>query len=109
VGWAGFRGLLAIRPERLARIGDAGLSWPVLAFAAICSLAAAMLFALVPAMESFRLDLIETLRAGGRGWLGRLHRRAGGALVIGEVTLGFVLVTGAVLAARKFRWEPAEG
>jgi putative ABC transport system permease protein len=100
VGWAGFRGLLAIRPERLALIGDAGLSWPVLAFAAICSLAAAMLFGLVPAMESFRLDLIETLRAGGRGWLGRLHRRAGGALVIGEVTLGFLLVTGAVLAAR---------
>ena len=35
-------------------------------------------------MESFRLDLIATLRSSGRGWLGRLHRRAGAALVIGE-------------------------
>src|SRR5207248_4086888 len=100
VGWAGFRGLLAIRPERLARIADTGLSWPVLAFAAGCSLAAAMLFGLVPAMEFFRLDLISTLRAGGRAGPGRMHRRTGAALVIAEITLAFVLVTGAVLTAR---------
>jgi len=100
VGWAGFRGLLAIRPERFARIADIGLSWPVLAFAAACSLAAALFFGLAPAIESFRLDLISTLRAGGRGWFGRLHRRAGGALVVGEIMLAFVLVTCAALTAR---------
>jgi predicted permease len=100
VGWAGFRGLLAIRPERLARIGDVGLNWPVLAFAAAVSLAAAMLLGLAPALESFRLDLIPTLRSSGRGWLGRFQRRAGAALVIGEITLAFVLVTGAALSTR---------
>ena len=100
VGWAGFQGLLAIRPERLARIEDAGLSWPVLGFVAACSLAAAMLFGLVPAFESFRLDLVSTLRAGGRGWLGSVHRRAGGALVVAEIALAFMLVTGAALTAR---------
>lgn len=100
VGWACFRGLLAIRPERLARIEDIGISWPVLVFAAACSLAAAMLFGFLPAIESFRLDLMTTLRAGGRGWLGRLHRRTGAALVVGEITLAFVLVTGAALTTR---------
>ncbi len=100
VGYVGYRGLLAIRPERLASIADTPLSWPVLAFAAACSLAAAMIFGFLPAIESFRLDLIATLRTGGRGWLGRLHRRAGGALIVGEIALGFVLVNGAVLAAR---------
>jgi predicted permease len=100
IGWAGFRAMLAIRPERLARIGDAGLNWPVLVFAASASLTAAVFFALAPALESFRLDLIGTLRASGRAWLGRVHRRAGAALVVGEVTLGFVLVTGAALLAR---------
>jgi predicted permease len=100
VGWASFRGLLAIRPERMARMADAGLNWPVLAFAAACSLAAALLFAFVPAIDSLRLDFVATLRAGGRGWIGRLHRRAGAALIIGEIALGFVLVTGAVLTAR---------
>jgi predicted permease len=100
VGWAGFRGLLAIRPERLARIADSTLSWPALAFAAGASLAAAVLFALVPALESFQLDLITTLRATGRGWIGRVHRRVGAALVVGEIALGFVLVIGAAMTAR---------
>jgi len=31
---------------------------------------------------------------------GRLHRRAGAALIVGEITLAFVLVTGAALTAR---------
>ena len=100
VGWASFRGLLAIRPERLARIADSGLSWPVLAFAAACSLAAALLFAVVPAIDTLRLDFVATLRAGGRGWMGRLQRRIGAALIVGEIALGFVLVTGAALTAR---------
>ena len=100
LGWAGFRALLAIRPERFARIGDAGLHWPLLAFALAVSLAAAMILGLAPALETFRLDLTESLRAGGRGWIGALHRRTGAALVIGEIAIGFVLVTGAALAAR---------
>src|SRR6266568_2150730 len=100
VGWVGFRGLLAIRPERLARIADTGLNWHVLAFAAAASMAAALVFGLVPAIECFRLDLIATLRASGRGWLGRVQRRAGAVLVVSEIALGFVLVTSAVLTAR---------
>jgi predicted permease len=99
-GWAGFRGLLAIRPERLARLTDAGFSWPVLAFSAASSLAAGLLFSLVPALESCRLDLIATLRAGGRGLLGRVHRRLGGILVVAEIAVAFVLVMGAALTAR---------
>jgi predicted permease len=100
VGWAGFRGLLAIRPERLARIDGVGLSWPVLGFATAVSVASAVLFALAPATECLRMNLIETLRAASHGWLGALHKRGGRALVIAEITLGFVLVAGAALAAR---------
>ncbi len=99
-GWAGFRGLVAIRPERLSRLDDATLSWPVLAFAALSCLSAAMLFGLAPALESFRLDLVATLRAHSRSWFRRLHRRSGNALVIGEVALAFILVTAAALTAR---------
>jgi putative ABC transport system permease protein len=100
IGWAVFRGLLAIRPERLARIDDAGLMWAVLAFAAFASLGAALLLGLAPAFQSFRMDHIEALRARGRGGLDRLQRRAGHVLVAGEIALGFVLVTGAALTAR---------
>lgn len=99
-GWAGFRILLAFRPERFVRIGEAGLSWPVFTFAAAAATVAALLFGLAPAIECFQLAPLETLRSAGRGLLGRFHRRAGGALIIGEVALGFVLVTGAALASR---------
>ena len=99
-GWAGFHGLLAIRPERLSGLDNATLSWPVLAFAALSCLSAAMLFGIAPALESFRLDLVATLRAHSRSWLGRLHRRSGHGLVIGEVVLAFMLVTAAALTAR---------
>lgn len=100
VGWACFRGLLAIRPARLAQIADAGIRWPALAFAAACSLAAALVLGLVPATETFRLDFMATLRTGSRGWMGRLHRRTGAVLITGEIALGFVLVAGAALTAR---------
>jgi len=100
VGWAVYRGLAAIRPERLARISEGGLLWPVLAFAAAVSIASAVLFALVPGFQSLGMDFVETLRSKGRGWLGRMHRWAGRALVIGEITLAFMLVTGAALVAR---------
>jgi predicted permease len=103
VGWMGFRILLAVRPERLSSIlvdGNAGLIWPAVAFAVVASLAAAVVFGVAPALQGFRLNSIETLRAGGRGWLGRIHRRFGRALVVTEITLGFVLVTCAVLATR---------
>ncbi len=99
-GWAGLRGLLAIRPERLARIGDAGSIGPVLSLAASLSFSAALLCGLAPAVESFRMDLMATLRAGGRSWLSGLHRKTGNALVVGEITLAFILVTGAALMAR---------
>ena len=100
VGWAGFRGILAIRPDSFSSLSGNALNWPVLGFTALVCLAAATLFGLVPFLESFRLDLIAGLRAGGRGFLGRLHRRAGNTLVVAEVTLAFVLVTCAALTAR---------
>ncbi len=75
-------------------------NWHVLALAAACSLGAAIFFGFVPAMESLRLDLMATLRAGGRGWLGRFQLNAGATLIVGEIALGFMLVTGAALTAR---------
>jgi predicted permease len=100
VGAAVYRAILAVRPERLARLSEEGFNWPVLGFAAAAAMASAVVFACVPAMECFRLNLFETLRASGRAWLSRLQRRGGQALVAVEVALGVVLVTGAFLTAR---------
>jgi predicted permease len=99
-GWAVFRGLLAIRPERLARIEEPQLLWSVLAYTALASLTATFLVVVIPAVQGVRVSYMEAMRARGQGWLSRAQRSAGRVLVIGEITLGFVLVTGAALAAR---------
>ena len=99
-GWTGFRGLFAMRPERFAHVGDAGLMGPVLALTATASLAATVLFAVAPVFQSLRLNHADALRGVERGVLGRRGRRAGNALVVAEIALGFLLVTGAALAAR---------
>jgi predicted permease len=100
LGWSVFRVLDAIRPERLARIDEGGLMWPALAFAFAASIGATLAFALVPWVQAWRMDCIETLRTKGSTWFGRAQRWSGRALVIGEITLAFILVTGAALTAR---------
>lgn len=100
IGALVFRGLLAIRPERLARVGEPGFLWPVFLAAAVGAGAATALVALAPAFQSLQTGPIEALRTHGHGWMTRMQRQLGRVLVVGEMVLGFVLVTGAVLATR---------
>jgi putative ABC transport system permease protein len=100
VGAVVFRRLLAIRPERLARIEEPGFFWPMLLSSMIAAAVATLLFAVAPAFQGYRMNPIEALRARTPGWLTRLQRQTGRVLVVAEITLGFVLVTGAVLTAR---------
>ncbi len=100
VAWAVVRGLSTVRPVQLARLGTIELNWPVLAFATAVSLGAVLLFGLVPAWESLRLDVAGALRDGARASSGPLHRRFGSALVVAEIAVGLVLVVGAGLTIR---------
>ena len=99
-GWAGLRGLLSIRPEYLARIPHVELNLPVLAFVAAVSLASVLLFGLAPSFESAKSDLIGTLREAGRFSQTPARRGIRAVLIVGEITLGFVLVIGAGLMIR---------
>ena len=99
-GWLVFQALLAIRPERLARIQEPNLLWSALVYAALTSLIATLAFALTSALQNSRVRDLEALRGKGHGWLSRLQRHSGRVLVVGEITIGFVLVTGAILVAR---------
>ena len=60
-----------------------------------------MLFGLAPAIETLpaRSDVRRCARADAAGWAG-FSAAPGAALVVGEITLAFVLVTGAALTAR---------
>jgi putative ABC transport system permease protein len=100
LGWAGLRGLLSLRPGYLTQMGEIGLNWPVLVFVAGVSLAAALVFGLAPGLESAKWDLTKTLREAGRDSQAHARRGVRAALIVCEVTLGFVLVIGAGLMIR---------
>jgi len=97
--------LLQFVPESLPRFNDISISWGVLTFAIVVSVAAGTIFGLAPAWITSRLDLNTTLRQEGRGTGGSRQRsRLRHLLVIGELALSLVLMVAAGLLLRSF-WD----
>ena len=70
--------------------------------AAVC-LGTALLFGLAPALHVSRTDVNEVLKEGTRGGSGGVRaRRWAGALIVGEVALTLVLLSGAGFMMRSF-------
>jgi putative ABC transport system permease protein len=79
------------------------INLPVLAFAMGLSLLTAILFGLAPARQALRASLIESLKEGGRSRTGgREGARWRNALIVVEVALSIVLLTGAGLMIQTF-------
>ena len=76
----------------------------VLVFTTAVAVATGLLFGVVPAIQSARPNLNETLRdAGARGTsAGRARQRLRSSLVVGEMALSLVLLVGAALLVRSF-------
>ncbi|MGA7315185.1 MAG: ABC transporter permease [Silvibacterium sp.] len=97
--------LLQFVPKSLPHLNDISISWGVLAFAIVVSVAAGTIFGLAPAWLTSRLNLTATLRQQGRGSNGSRQRsRLRHALVIGELALSLVLMIAAGLLLRSF-WD----
>jgi putative ABC transport system permease protein len=75
------------------------LDWRVLAFASAIALAVALLAGTLPAMQTAFGNLAESLNRSARGSSGE-HAGVRRAIVIGEVALSLVLVSGALLLLR---------
>jgi len=71
-------------------------------YLAAISLGAGLLFGLAPALRLARLDVNASLREGGRGSSGARKGRLSALLVIAEMALAVVLLTGAGLMIRSF-------
>src|SRR5581483_7785432 len=68
-----------------------------------------LIFGLAPAWQSSRADLTESLKEGGGATSGVSHRRLSSLLVVAEVALSLVLLTGAGLLVRSlFHLQRAE-
>jgi predicted permease len=107
LGYAGLRGLLAMSPGDIPRIGEHGgavsIDWRVLAFTLGVSLLTGILFGLFPAIGASRPDLNSTLKeSSNRAGTGFHQSKARSLLVISEVSLAMVLLIGAALLIRTF-------
>ena len=98
-------GLIVLFPSNIANLDlpyveriDVGAGVFVFAFA--ISLAAGVLFGLLPALSVSRANLQSALKDGGR--TGSASRRTHGALIVGEVALSIVLLAGALLMVQSF-------
>ncbi len=74
------------------------MDFSVLAFVLIVSVITGILFGLAPALQASRTDLNESLKEGGaRGSTGRRANRLRSLLVVSEVALALIVLTGAGL------------
>lgn len=72
------------------------LDWRVFVFCALISILAAIFFGLLPAIQASNVGLSAGLAEGSRGGSGGVERRRlRRALVVGEIALSIILLTGA--------------
>ena len=95
--------LLASAPPNITKFGSIGLDAHVLEFALILAIVTSFGFGLAPTLQSSAINVIDALKAGGRGLGSGHHRqRMRGLLVASEFALALVLLIGAGLMIRTF-------
>ncbi|HEY4129031.1 MAG TPA: ABC transporter permease [Gemmatimonadaceae bacterium] len=99
----GVHGVVAASPAIIPRIANVTVDTTVLFSAIGITAVTAIVFGLLPAMRSVRVDLAETFRDGDRASTsGRGHGELRNALVASEFALALVLLAGAGLMIRSF-------
>ncbi len=91
--------VLAAVPGSLPRIENVGVNVPVLWFAFAVSMLVGIAFGLLPALKSSKTDLQSGLKEGTRGSAGT-HHRTQSVLVVMQIALALVLLTGGSLLLR---------
>ncbi|MBV8552934.1 MAG: ABC transporter permease [Acidobacteriaceae bacterium] len=104
--WLGLKALIAALPMyTFPDEAVINLNLRVLAATIVVAVCTALLFGLMPALGAFTGNLSESLKAGGRGSSGSRRGRLRNTLIVFEVALSLVLLTGAGLLMRGFLRE----
>ena len=94
--------LVSLVPDDIPRVSTVKVDPAVLGFTFIVALGTGVLFGLAPAVQASKLDLRDALNEGGRGAGGGGRHWMRSGLVIAEVAVALVLLTGAGLLLQTF-------
>ena len=97
LAWGLLRVAVTLAPDGVLRLRQSSLDARVLAFALILSLGTALLFGLGPSFHQLRTEMLGGARVvrQRRNWFGQ-------TLIIGQIALSLVLLTGAALLLLSF-------
>jgi predicted permease len=103
-GYASIKGVAAIVPQgTIPTEVVIRMNLPVLFFSLAVGMLTAIVFGLVPALQTARRNMIDPLKDAGRGVIGGFRRgRLRSGLIVAEVALSLVLLSGAGLLMRSF-------
>jgi putative ABC transport system permease protein len=96
----GLEPFLALLPDQLPRMGEISVDYRLLIFAAGFAFLTGILSGILPALSASRTPINEVLQEEGRGLVSRGRNRTQAALVVAEIALAFVLLTGAGVFTR---------
>jgi putative ABC transport system permease protein len=104
LGYGMMRGLKLLLPQGyLPSEADIGIDFNILIFTLAISIFTAILFGLAPAFHATRVDLAASMKEGGRSAsTGSGRARLRSALIVSEVALAFILLSGAGLLIGSF-------
>jgi putative ABC transport system permease protein len=98
MAWWSVNWLVSLAPAELTRVNVIGIDAWVLVFALLSVVGSGVIFGLAPALQASKPDLTQSLKEGGGlkgGHWRRINPRS--LLIVGEVGLAVVLLTGAGL------------
>ena len=103
LAYYGVRALTAAGPEQLPRLQEVSLDWTVIGFAFLISVAAGLIFGVLPLPQQMRRPLHGIAR-DGRGQTGGVDRqRVRKTLIVAQIALAFVMATCSGLMLRSFQ------
>ena len=102
VAYAAIRLLLRLNPGDIPRLAETSLDPRVLVFALAISILTGVVFGILPALGVSRTNLSELLKQGGNKGIVGSSKRWRHGLIVSEVALAVVLLTGAGLLVRSY-------
>jgi len=100
---AGLRVIRALVPPDLTGVNDASLNFGVLVFTLVLSFLSGIGCGLIPALQTLRLDLHSMTKEGTRATGAPARQATRRILVVSEIALTIILLTGAGLLIRSFQ------